>query len=50
MRQFLISSGVELISGGGQEKLESLAFRHDCPKSNLLQRLLNLTPETVNGV
>jgi hypothetical protein len=50
MHQLLISGGLEVIAGGGQEILESLAFRRYYPEANLLQRLLNLMAEPVNGV
>jgi hypothetical protein len=50
MHQLLISGGVELIAGGGQEKLKSLAFRCYYPEDNLPQRLLNLMAEHVSGV
>jgi hypothetical protein len=50
MHQILISGGFELIAGGGQEKLESLAFRRNYPEDNLLQWLHNLMAEPVNGV
>jgi hypothetical protein len=50
MNQLQISGGVELIAGGGREKLECLALRRYYPEENLLQRLLNLMAEAVNGV
>jgi hypothetical protein len=49
MHQLLISGGLKVIAGGGQERLESLAFRR-YPEDNLLQRLLTLMAEPVNGV
>jgi hypothetical protein len=41
MHERQINDGVELIAGGGKEKLESLAIRCYYPEENLLQGLLN---------
>jgi hypothetical protein len=50
MHQLLKNGGLEVIAGGGQEKLESLAIRRNYPEEKLLQQLLNLMTEPVNGV
>jgi hypothetical protein len=49
MHQLLKRSNLEVIAGGGQERLESLAFRRNYPEDNLLRRLLNLMAEPING-
>jgi hypothetical protein len=40
MYEFITSEGIELIAGGGQKKLESLAVRCYYPEENSLQRLI----------
>jgi hypothetical protein len=50
MHQLLTSGGLEVISGSGQERLESLAFRRNYPEDKLLQWLLKLMAEPVNVV
>jgi hypothetical protein len=50
MYELLISCGVDLTVGGGQERVESLAISHYYPVDNLLQWPLNLTAEPLNGV
>jgi hypothetical protein len=49
MQELLKSGGFDLIAAGGKEKPESLAIECYNPKEPLLQRLLNLIPEALNG-
>jgi hypothetical protein len=48
MQELLRSGGVDLIAGGGEERLESCAIECYNPENCLLQCLFNLIPEAVN--